>query len=189
MKTNNNTESIIMGYAISMKVGNRYAFVFNTEDIENDGFVDIDPSWLFPTKAEAEQALSELQAYCEAKEYINVELSLEAVEADPQQEDDAPTPTEMVVAISNQYGVHTRIRGTRTNILKQLRTIALDKRKASRQAHRLPTDVMALGAAQKTGNKLVDMATFEIKQKTIAELLDLLNAHGIEKYTLKEDEQ
>lgn len=97
--------------------------------------------------------------------------------------------TEMVVEISNQYGVHTYIRGTRIGILKQLRAIALDKRKTSRQAHRLPTDVMALGAAQKTGNKLVDMATFEIKQKTIAELLDLLNGHGVEKYTLNENEQ
>lgn len=99
------------------------------------------------------------------------------------------TNNELVLIISNQYGEHTRISGTRKDILKELRQIALDKRKCSRQAHNLPTDVMALGATHKTGDKLVDMATFDIKQIGIADLLGLLNAHGVEKYALNEAEQ
>jgi hypothetical protein len=69
-------------YLIEKKVGEKYSYAFSTDDIEETGWVDaVELDW-FMERDEAEKLLAELQAYCAEKGYVNVELSLEAVDAE-----------------------------------------------------------------------------------------------------------
>lgn len=67
-------------YAIVMKVGNKYSYVFEPSDIENGGYTDIDTEWCYECRDEAEQSLQDLRCYCETRDYVNVELSIETIE-------------------------------------------------------------------------------------------------------------
>lgn len=66
-------------YAIVMKVGSKYSYVFTPSDIENDGYTDLEPDWCYEYRDEAEQQLETLKGYCEARDYVNVELSIETI--------------------------------------------------------------------------------------------------------------
>lgn len=66
-------------YAIVMKVGSKYSYVFTPSDIENDGYTDLEPDWCYEYRDEAEQQLETLKGYCEAHDYVNVELSIETI--------------------------------------------------------------------------------------------------------------
>lgn len=69
-------------YLIEKKVGDKYSYAFDTDDIEETGWVDtVELDW-FMERDEAEKLLAELQAYCDKKGYVNVELSLEAFDAE-----------------------------------------------------------------------------------------------------------
>ena len=80
MTTKENNKKFYIGYAIEMSVGDKHSYVFETNDIEDGGFVDLEPDWLIPTDTEANQVLAELQAYCDEKGYKNVILCVEGVE-------------------------------------------------------------------------------------------------------------
>lgn len=76
----NNNEKFYIGYAIAMTVGDKHTYVFETNDIEDGGFVDLEPDWLIPTEEEAAQVLDELKGYCADNGYKNVILHVEGVE-------------------------------------------------------------------------------------------------------------
>lgn len=69
-------------YLIDKKVGDKYSYAFNTDDIEETGWVDGVDLDMFMERDEAEKLLAELQAYCDKKGYNNVVLWLEAFEAE-----------------------------------------------------------------------------------------------------------
>ena len=65
-------------YLINFKNGSRSeGYVFTPDDIENGGWVDIDPENAFETREEAERMLAQAQAYCTEKGYENISLRLE----------------------------------------------------------------------------------------------------------------
>lgn len=81
----------------------------------------------------------------------------------------------------NQYGNSEVVE---KNILDYLRNECHEKRRASRLKSNLPDNVHSVDENLHQ-SKLVTMASFDLKNKKRQELLDLLNNHGVEKFSIE----
>lgn len=65
-------------YYICMTVGNKSGYVVTAEDVENDGWVNIEPeNFAFETREEAEATKAELEDYAQSKGYENASFQIE----------------------------------------------------------------------------------------------------------------
>ena len=65
-------------YYVCMTVGNKSAYVVTPEDVENDGWVNIEPeNFAFETREEAEKTKAELENYAQSKGYENASFQIE----------------------------------------------------------------------------------------------------------------
>ena len=90
----------------------------------------------------------------------------------------------MRVFKNNQYGNSRIFKGNRKSILKQLRTEARELRRNSRLINKLPDNVHSINE-ELHQSKLVTMASFDLENKGLEELLNLLSNHGVCKYVLE----
>lgn len=90
----------------------------------------------------------------------------------------------MKVLKNNQHGNSEIFSGSRKEILKKLRNEAHEIRLSSRKKHNLEQNVHSINKHMHPSN-LVTMASFEIKNKNLNQLLELLSNYGICNYVLK----
>lgn len=71
-------EDLTPVYYICMTVGNKSGYVVTAEDVENDGWVNIEPeNFAFETREEAEATKAELEDYAQSKGYENASFQIE----------------------------------------------------------------------------------------------------------------
>ena len=71
-------EDLTPVYYICMTVGKKSGYVVTPEDVENDGWVNIEPeNFAFETREEAEKTKAELENYAQSKGYENASFQIE----------------------------------------------------------------------------------------------------------------
>lgn len=71
-------EDLAPVYYICMTAGNKSGYVVTPEDVENDGWVNIEPeNFAFETREEAEKTKAELENYAQSKGYENASFQIE----------------------------------------------------------------------------------------------------------------
>lgn len=85
------------------------------------------------------------------------------------------------IKIRNQYETQKFI-GSKKEVLAFLRNEVLTKREDSRKVKKLAFNVHSL-PVDAHSSKLVTVAAFKIKQLGKNDLIELLNAHGVQKYS------
>lgn len=79
------------------------------------------------------------------------------------------------------------LNGSKKEILAYLRGEALEMRKGSRDTMKgVANDVHSIIGAKKHTSEVVNLATYDIKQMNIEQLLPLVNAHGVMSYEISE---
>lgn len=89
----------------------------------------------------------------------------------------------MRVLKNTPYGNSRVFKGNRKSILKQLRTEARELRRNSRLINKLSDNVHSIDENLHQ-SKLVTMASFDLDNKGLDELLTLLSNHGVCNYIL-----
>jgi hypothetical protein len=82
----------------------------------------------------------------------------------------------------SQYSTST-LEGSKKEVLSFLRTEAKEKRRGSRQAHKLSDSVHSLPFDAHC-SELVTMAAFNLNNCRVERLIALLNGHGVTKYSV-----
>lgn len=71
-------EDLAPVYYICMTAGNKSGYVVTPEDVENDGWVNIEPeNFAFETREAAEKTKAELENYAQSKGYENASFQIE----------------------------------------------------------------------------------------------------------------
>jgi len=91
---------------------------------------------------------------------------------------------ETTLNISGQYqSTNAKFKGTKKEVRAFLISTAKEVRRASREMRRLEDSVHAI-SEDKHPSKLVTMASYKIQTLSNEQIIDLLNGHGVVKYSL-----